>query len=147
MGQFVQHQEKEGKRVTQGSWRTFAEVVSWHASLVRDIADLQYPWRTYTAWYQYYQYHGEKIKEALKRHEAMTEDTKDDYEPSIGSDRSATPVASGSATKPKKEKVVVSKKEYEALARFVVDNFADEAVLTAKDFAPFSEDVSHKSVM
>ena len=50
------------------------------------------------------------------------------------------PVASGS--KPKKQKLAVSKKDYEDLAHFIVDNIAEGDVPTTKDFEDFSEDVS-----
>jgi hypothetical protein len=83
-----------------------------------------------------------------KRHEATLAGSEAnrpddvDMDPTY-SDRSESPIASGSQSKPKKQKVAVSKKDYEDLARFIVDNIAEGDVPDSKDFAAFSKDVSH----
>lgn len=40
-------------------------------------------------------------------------------------------------------KVVVSRKDYEDLARFIVDNIAEGDVPDTNDFADFAKDVSY----
>lgn len=59
------------------------------------------------------------------------------------SDGSPSSVASDSQARPKKQKVAVSKKDYEDLARYIVDNIAEGDVPDRTDFAAFSKDVSH----
>jgi len=71
--------------------------------------------------------------------EANAQD-KEDPDPTY-SDGSPSSVASGSQARPKKQKVAVSKKDYEDLARFIVDNIAEGDVPDSKDFAAFSDEV------
>jgi anthranilate/para-aminobenzoate synthase component I len=143
MGQFVLHQESEGKHVTGGSWSIFAEVVSTFSAQM-DRADGQYPQRTKGAYAEHYRVFKQRIMDIVHRHnenvEANRQDS-DDPDPTY-SDRSPSPVASGSQPKPKKQKVAVSKKDYEDLARFIVDNIAEGDVPDSKNFAAFSKDVS-----
>jgi anthranilate/para-aminobenzoate synthase component I len=147
MGQFVLHQESEGKHVTGGSWSIFAEVVSTFSAQM-DRADGQYPQRTKGAYAEHYRVFKQRIMDIVHRHnenvEAKRQDS-DDPDPTY-SDRSPSPVASGSQPKPKKQKVAVSKKDYEDLARFIVDNIAEGDVPHSKDFEAFSKDVSRHSV-
>lgn len=80
-----------------------------------------------------------------RRHAATQEANQpdpEDLDPTY-SDRSPSPIASGSQPKQKKQKVAVSKKDYEDLARFIVNNIAEGDVPDTKDFAKFSQDVSH----
>jgi hypothetical protein len=84
-----------------------------------------------------------RILELARRHAATQEADQsetEDFDPTF-SERSPSPVASGSQTKPKKQKLKVSKKDYEDLARFIVDNIAEGDVPDSKDFAAFTKDV------
>jgi anthranilate/para-aminobenzoate synthase component I len=107
--------------------------------------DVQYPYRTKTAWSSHFRREKDRIIAIAKRHaatQAAANPEPEDLDPTY-SDRSPSPIASGSQSKPKKQKVAVSKKDYEDLARFIVDNIAEGDVPDTKDFAAFSKDVSH----
>jgi hypothetical protein len=107
----------------------------------------QYPYRTKMAWSTHFRRDKDRIMAIAKRHaanQAAHNPDPEDLDPTY-SDRSPSPVASGSQPKPKKQKVAVSKKDYEDLARFIVDNIAEGDVPDSKDFAAFSKDVSHQS--
>jgi len=93
---------------------------------------------------EHWREHKDRLMDIAKRHEATQEAGRSDdfdIDPTY-SDRSPSPVASGSQPKPKKQKVSVSKKDYEDLARFIVDNIAEGDVPDSKDFDQFSKDVS-----
>lgn len=99
------------------------------------------------AWSTHFRREKDRIINIAKRHAATQASTNldpDDLDPTY-SDRSPSPVASGSQSKPKKQKVAVSKKDYEDLARFIVNNIAEGDVPDSKDFAAFSKDVSYHS--
>jgi hypothetical protein len=91
----------------------------------------------------------EEPVEAVERDEL---DDESDYDPSVKSERAATPAEASTANprqgqkqRRKKPKIVVSKRDYEDLAQFIVDNIAEGDVPTSADFERFSQDVSRSS--
>ena len=112
-------------------------------SLVDDWEDAhdQYQHRTKGAWAEHWRKYKDRIMKTVNDHQPDEDVDELEEEPveSAVKDESP-PVASGS--KPKKQKLAVSKKDYEDLAHFIVDNIAEGDVPTTKDFEDFSEDVS-----
>jgi hypothetical protein len=110
-------------------------------NIADEEADGQYPYRTKGAWAEHWRRFKDRIMKIVNDHQADEDVDELEEEPMDSTYKDESPpVASGS--KPKKQRTAVSKKDYEDLAHFIVDNIAEGDVPASKDFDEFAEEVS-----